>query len=60
MQRVLSRLDQIEAKVDQCLEQSTRTNGRVTKLENLRWYAGGAISVIVLLIGIIETLKGAK
>ena len=33
------------------IEQTTKTNGRVTSLEQWRWYQTGAITIISLLVG---------
>lgn len=57
MQRVLSRLDDIEGKVDRCLMQVTATNGRVSKLEQLRWFAVGAVATITTIVSIWAALS---
>ena len=56
----LSRLDWIAEKQEETLEFARKTNGRVTKLEQWKWWLSGIVTGLSLLWVIIEFLLKVK
>ena len=50
------RFEEIKEKLETILQQTTKTNGRVSKLEQWRAYILGAVGIMVVLVIPIATL----
>lgn len=50
----------VQSSLNRIESQTTRTNGRVNKLENWRSYMAGAIGVIVIIFPIVIKLLNEK